>query len=179
MDVCSRARGLSLCAVVLVAIALFAHPALADESHDAHSEAHLYNIIGAKATGLADNLGEAGGGATLFYERSLLQGWLEVELGGSVLAVGEHTIVPVDLVFKLPFGCNHVLFEHYVGAGAALDLVFAEHDTEVYPGLVAVAGAYLWLTETFGLDLELSYSVVFETHVVHELLPALGVVAHF
>ena len=147
------------------------------EDHPHHAE----NIVGAKWTALL-NLSysnDSGQGVTLFYERALIPGFVELEVSSGIIVLPEAELVPIELLVKSPFGFQHPSFEPYLGAGVALDVLLEDEETRVLPGLVAVVGSYYWFSGSFGIDLEAVYSVVFEEEVVHEILPSIGIVAHF
>ncbi len=141
-----------------------------------------HNIVGAKWTSVSTLFEEhkaSGMGLTLFYERVLLEETLEIEVSSAYLDLEEHTLVPIDLVLKAPFYYAHHTLEPYIGGGLAMDILLSEHHTHLYPGVLAVAGSYIWFTPHLGLDVEVVYGLVFEEHTVQELLPSVGIVASF
>jgi hypothetical protein len=165
-------------ASLLLAISLTCAPALADTP--AHIEDE--NLAGLKLTTLTSLQGHdepTALGSTLFYERTLIHHWLELEVAVAGLFNAEHAVWPLDLIAKTPLGFSHLNLEPYLGFGPTLDLVMGEHESHWYPGLVATAGGYFWFSDHLGVDLDLAYSLLFEEHNVHELLTSAGLVAHF
>jgi hypothetical protein len=56
-------------------------------------------------------------------------------------------IVPIDLIFKMPFRVSDVI-EPYVGIGPALSLEHEEGETFLFPGVIATTGRFCGSTAT-------------------------------
>ncbi|MGF1510322.1 MAG: hypothetical protein ACFB9M_12555 [Myxococcota bacterium] len=144
-----------------------------------HSEASTW-LLGAKAVQLnvfpEEGDGASGGGAGLFVERSVVPGWLEVELSVSVVAIESETLLPVDVLFKKPFHFGP--FCPYIALGPTVSIVF-EDGTRAFAGGVAVAGFYLWLGDLWGFDVEVDYALLSEEGLQQELTFAAGPTLRF
>ncbi len=147
---------------------------------------HWHNVAGVKLIGVAavphdepnDVQGQPGIG--LFYERTLVRGWLELELSFNALLLtaerGAH--LPVDVVFKKPFHVGHRI-DPYVGVGAAATFGVGE-ERFVAPGIVATAGLYVWARNRVGIMAEFDYAASYEpTTWVHEFELTTGPVFRF
>ena len=159
--------------------ALCAGPGVAwAEDESMHRSPHMEDtrwIVGTKAVGVATVHAEegsnVGAGLGLSMERNVIEGWLEVELVLAVARVGEGTSIPIDLVAKKPFHFGRLT--PYLGLGLASS-VHPGADRPVALGVAAVGGTYLWLGDHWGIDAELSYALLAEEGVLHEVVPALG-----
>lgn len=167
-----------------------------DCTHGGTHKEHTRNLVGAKfyninifEVGSRDEAGELEPGtrpvtvypmlgAGLFYERELVRNWLEIELNVLFLTDPHATIVPIELFFKKPWHV-HRSVTPYVGAGPTLDILLEERRPFVFFGLSATAGAYFWITRSFGFDLDIAYTLVFERIPAHELGLGFGPVIHF
>ncbi len=118
-----------------------------------------------------------GGGVAVFAETTIIPGWLETELNVAVVDFEEGAaVVPDDLLFKKPFHIGS--FCPYVGVGPSMTIVL-EAGGEVLFGFVAAVGAYVWLHDHVGIDVELDYGLVAEDGVEHELTVAAGPTLRF
>ncbi|MEM7157477.1 MAG: hypothetical protein AAF799_31820 [Myxococcota bacterium] len=143
---------------------------VAHAEHDVGCPLHWHNLVGLKAIGVvAVEHGEPShvegqGGVGLFYERTLVRGWLELELSANVLITDERRSahVPLDVLFKKPFHVSHV-FDPYVGAGAAFTFGVGEDDFFAV-GALGTAGSYLWLHPRVGVLAEVDYTALPEPH---------------
>lgn len=112
----------------------------------------------------------------LFFERTLIHSWLEIELSvpvGFELASDPKVFLPIDFHFKKPFHPSPRV-SPYIGVGPTMDLVLRP-EVEVFGGLSTTVGSYVWLSPRVGLDIEVDYNLVFErTELVHEVLVSIG-----
>jgi hypothetical protein len=145
-----------------------------------HRSPHLEetaNIIGFKAGPVAqftEGEGFIGGGISVYYERNLIAGWLEIEPAIAAFWVEDETVVPIEVLLKKPFHANPMI-NPYVGLGPELALIFAPHGNRARFGLKFVGGSYFWFREgPWGLDLELGYVLLFDDQLVHELAVETG-----
>ena len=168
----------------LTVVALAATQAESD-ANTMHRSPHTVEsewVLGAKAVQLSEfpDEGEAlfGGGIGVFVERTVLDGWMEVELSGSLVRVdGEEWVIPLDLLLKKPF--HFGLFCPYIAVGPTVAFVRAEDETEAFFGAAAVLGAYIWFSESVGVDIEVDYAILAENGVQHELTFAAGPTLRF
>ncbi len=172
----------------------------ASARHGGHLKEHTENLLGAKALALflivpaepAEPVGpvepapegehteDAGGhelhprfGASVFYERELIQNRLEFEIQIALVGGGGMFIMPIDLLLKKPFHVNHRVTP-YIGVGPALDAVFTDGEQEVLVGLTSAAGVYVWFSKYAGIDVEIDYTIVVSEHGI-EHAPCFGV----
>ncbi len=171
-----------------------------ERDHGGELKEHTENLLGAKAIALflfaptpapegegeGEHAEDAGGyefhprfGASVFYERELLQNRLEFEIQIGLVGGGGMYIMPTDILLKKPFHVNHRVTP-YIGAGPALEAVFADGEQEVVVGLTSAVGVYVWFSKYAGIDVELDYTLVFSEHGL-EHAPCIGVgpVFHF
>lgn len=155
------------------------------EDHPGHRHAAHPNLMGSKfgyislfspAEGQYEHmsLGYAG----LFYERSVIHGWLEIELTVAAAAGAEELAMPVDLYLKKPFHPSPRVTP-YVGAGPHLDVVLHPERT-VLGGACVTVGSYIWFSMRWGIDIDLDYAVAANREVIiHDVLLAIGPTARF
>ncbi|MEX1367940.1 MAG: hypothetical protein AB1Z98_32725 [Nannocystaceae bacterium] len=118
------------------------------------------------------------GYAGLFYERSIVHEWLEIELTVAAAAGTEELALPVDLYFKKPFHPSS-RFTLYVGAGPHLDLL-VRPERRLLVGACVTAGTYIWFSERWGMDVDLDYAVAAGGgQVFHDVLVATGPTVRF
>lgn len=134
--------------------------------------------------GQADELDTIGAGMIgLFYERSVLHEWLEIEISipiGAGRNEGETEIfMPIDVHFKKPFHPAPWIAP-YIGLGPAFD-VFLAPEPEIYFGGSVAIGTYIWPHRAnVGIDIEFDYNILaFEGAPAHEFLFAVGPVWRF
>lgn len=155
------------------------------EEHPGHRHAMHPNLIGAKFGYISlfarEHEGYAHvplGYASLFYERSVIHNWLEIELTVGTAAGAEELAMPVDLYFKKPFHPSSRVTP-YFGAGPHLDVVFRP-ERLVLMGACVTAGAYIWFSERWGMDIDLDYAIAANRDVVfQDVLLAVGPTARF
>ncbi|MEL6184325.1 MAG: hypothetical protein AAFU79_06855 [Myxococcota bacterium] len=168
---------------------LTANPHAASEEEELKSTMHLSPhtessswLVGLKGLQLTEFPPEGeslvGGGVGVFAETTLVHGWLELEGSLSLARVSgveeAAWVVPVDLLVKKPFHSG--LFCPYIAVGPTVAFEFLdEHEgTETLVGGAVVVGAYIWLSDWAGIDLEVDYAAVANGGVQHELTFAAG-----
>ncbi len=114
----------------------------------------------------------------MFAEGTVIEGWLEIELSASVVRIGSEDkwVIPVDLLLKKPFHIGDVT--PYVAIGPTIAFVRGEENI-VGVGAAAVVGVYVWLSDSWGIDIELDYALVDEDGAQHELTFAAGPTLRF
>jgi hypothetical protein len=126
-------------------------------------------IVGA---GGATEVELAGGavhaGANVFVEWEAVEGWLELELGASVLPVDGAAEIPVDLLFKKPFRLAPGV-EMMAGLGPEVVTVTAGAERGTYAGGEVALDFMFWPWRRAGLWIEPSYDFVFRDGVAHSL----------
>ena len=117
----------------------------------------------------------------LFYERTLIHSWLELEVSaplGLAFAKGVEVFLPLDIHLKKPFHPTPRL-SPYVAAGPTFDFKLHPEVKLFFGGSLAV-GLYVWISPRVGIDTEVDYNFVAEDHgITHELLVAVGPVVRF
>lgn len=119
-----------------------------------------------------------GFGGGFFLETSLVEGWMELEVGlGSIyFPEPDEVELPIDLLLKKPF-CFGDIVQAYFAVGPTFALVLNGEELGVQVGGAVAIGSYFWITSAFGIDVEVDYSLlVQDEHPVQELGFALGVV---
>ncbi len=155
------------------------------DEHPGRRHAEYPNLVGAKLGYLSLWEPEPegtryvpAGFVGVFAERAVVHNWLEVELTAGVGFTADKLSIPIDLHFKKPFHPTHWLAP-YVGVGPLLAVVL-EPRARLWWGATTTVGAYVWLGERIGLDVELDYNIaVFRRAVGHDLLVAVGPVGRF
>lgn len=147
---------------------------------------HYHNVFGLKLIGVAAvphheprDVGPQGGFG-IFYERTLVPEWLELELSANILWTRTGPHVPLDVVFKKPFHVSH-RFDPYVGIGAAVTLGLGE-ERFVAPGIVGTVGWYTWINARWGWLVEFDYAASAEPAPegwVHEIEGTTGPLVRF
>ena len=138
----------------------------------------VVGILGIQSSEFENGKTGFGGGFGVFYEPTIIEGWLEIELNPSLLwAEGDH-VVAVDMLLKKPFFVHDVI-NPYVGFGPAVVITIGEEETKSRFGLTAAVGSYFWPWEHFGLDSDLVYTAQLTRNVIHELTFQFGPVARF
>ncbi|MCA9691006.1 MAG: hypothetical protein R3A51_09580 [Nannocystaceae bacterium] len=155
--------------------------------HGGHHKEHTRNLLGVKAMAVGAITGPEGergveavahGGGGIFYERELIQNWLEIEPNVGILSAPGGVLIPLDLLLKKPFHVHHKVTP-YLGVGPAIEFLIAE-ERGVFGGVTATVGLYVWFGKHVGIDIELSYSLVFERgRLVHNPAGGVGPVVHF
>ena len=170
-------------AVVSVAYALLlgsAQSVAADIHKSPHLEEtkQLVGIKGIGASGFEDGKSEFGGGFGVFYERTVIEGWLELEFNPSFLWVEGKRVVSTDVLAKKSFFA-HESVNPYVGLGPAVVVTIGDEKTKTRFGLSAAVGSYFWPWERVGFDFDVVYTVQLTSGIVHELTLQFGPVVRF
>lgn len=126
------------------------------------------------------------GGLVLAYERTLVAGWLSLELNKPFLfGVGRFDF-PIDAGLRLIHRWGRV--EPFLGAGVTFNarFFFAQRDEiegrpfDISFGVATVAGLAIWIAPRWAIELEGGYSwIPVGTVVAHEINGALGPVFAF
>ena len=151
-----------------------------------HKE-HTANLMGTKGLALTTITPARDGegpsavphfGASLFYERELVTGWLELEFNVALVSAPGGLAIPIDVLLKKPFHVNrHVT--PYIGLGPAFEIEVLE-EPEFFGGVTAATGLYVWFSRTVGIDVELDYTARFGREgVAHGMGGGMGPVIHF
>ena len=160
--------------VLLLALAL---PSPAARAAETESVEHTVIIGGGGA--IERELGERSthAGANVFLEYEAIQGWLELELGVSWLAVPGGTELPIDLLMKKPFSLTREL-ELMVGVGPQIVRVFHPNEGGTFLGVEFALDFMYWPTRHVGLWLQPAYGVVFRgSGSSHGLSSTAGIIA--
>ncbi len=121
--------------------------------------------------------------AALFYERSLVHNWLELELatpvGVGMTADETHVFLPLNFHLKKPFHPTPSL-SPYVGVGPMMDLYLAPEVRVAFGGSLSV-GTFIWPPRSpIGIDLDVEYDLVaVEGKAAHEVMLAMGPIWRF
>ena len=161
--------------MILLLAALASAPAPASAGGDRHY------FVGAKLAYFAafshgETLHHIGGG--FFFEASLVPHWLEIEVSAKVMGAPDSVVLPLDLLFKVPFH-PHPMIQPFVGAGPALALLFSTShsgETHVHGGVATVAGVYIWIRQHWAISIEANYNLLYGRGTSHEVGGATGVV---
>jgi hypothetical protein len=144
--------------VVLFALALL--PAAV--AHAGEGEYLEHTVIvgggGAIERDLAERSTHAGANAFLEYEA--IEGWLELELGISLLAIPGGTELPIDLLVKKPFSLTRHL-ELMIGVGPQIVRVFHPSEGGTFLGVEFALDFMYWPTRRVGLWMQPAYGFVF------------------
>jgi hypothetical protein len=104
-------------------------------------------------------------GATLAFEVTPIEHWLELEFGVAALHADGLTEIPIDVLFKKPWQVSRQ-FEFMVGIGP--ELIHATGpNPETYGGLTSVLDFMFWPTKSVGWYLEPGYEVTFHDGTAH------------
>lgn len=172
--------------VWLAALTLAATPTV-DEEAATHMSPHteetswLLGLKGVQLTAIPSE-GETliGGGLGLFAERTAIPGWLEIELSASFVRIESENewIVPIDVLLKKPFHVGSGVCP-YLAIGSTVSLVTDGEGLTVGVGGVVVVGTYIWLSDSWGIDVEVDYALLYEEGVQHEVTVAAGPTLRF
>jgi hypothetical protein len=182
-----RSRSQSLIAIVVLTAALLApasagaatvKPSAAAEDH----ENHYFIGVNAQSLSLLGTDVEFAIGAGAFFEMTVINHWLELELAVHVLSIPATGKVelPIELLAKIPFHpADWVTI--YVGVGPMVTPYFST-TSGLYAGVATALGAYFWFSQHFGISAELNDNFVFSTSTgkfVYEVGGTVGVVYGF
>jgi hypothetical protein len=137
-----------------------------EEREEREERTLIVGAGGAAEVELAD--GSAHAGANVFVEWEAIEGWLELELGASVLPAGDAAEVPVDLLFKKPFRLAPGI-ELMAGLGPEVVTVTGGAARGTYAGGEVALDFMFWPWRRAGLWIEPAYDFVFRDGVAHSL----------
>lgn len=184
-----RRQGRPLRAVLLALLGLLAAGGAAARAETIHASPHLEHtdwILGAKVVQFnAWNPGHdeepnqtvTGVGGGLIVERTLIEGWLEIELSASGVATGEGVAVPIDVLFKKSFEFGSL--NPYFGLGPSISIDVADGEAQASAGCAFAVGTYIWFSDHVGVDVDLDYAVVSNHGAAQELALSVGPVLRF
>lgn len=150
---CARV-GIVVLSVVLAAGETMAHAQDEDIEHTV-----IVGVGGAGELELGD--GSVHPGANVMVELDAVENWLELELGGSILAADRGIEVPIDLLMKKPFKLSRRA-EFMIGLGPAVVAVSTPSTKGTYFGGEFALDFMFWpWGRRVGLWVEPEYDVVF------------------
>ena len=158
-----RARSLAI--LLAAATCVHAAEALGQQQVDTLDNVLVLGLGTALDTDVGD--GSTGVGADVFVEFHAIDDWLEIEVGGSVLASGGGTEMPFDLLFKKPFRLARWA-EMMIGVGP--EVLYARGTRQangVFFGGEFVVDFMFWWSRHVGWSVEPSYDVVARNGVTH------------
>lgn len=158
---------------LLAALLSFANPSQAEPERPFHASPHLDHTnwiagIGAAqynawnpATHEEPNHTVHAGGVRGFFEVNVIEHILEIELSAAGFWDGDGgKFVTADLLFKKSFEIGDY-FNPYIAAGPSLSVDILPHEeTSTGVGAVLATGAYIWITDHVGLDVDLAYGLI-------------------
>lgn len=116
-------------------------------------------------------------GGGLLIERTLLEGWLEIELSVAGVDTDEGTAVPIDLLLKKSFEFGRI--NPYVGIGPSISVDIVDGEAETSAGCAFAIGTYIWMSDHVGIDVDVDYALVSNRGAAQELTLSLGPVLRF
>lgn len=146
--------------------------------------AYAYHVLAPRESGVSGTAAperEHLGGFSLAYERTLVPGWLALEVAKPFYFAPGRFDSPFDTSLKLLHRWGPV--EPFVAAGITFNIrVFDDEREEIEGranelsfGLVATVGAVVWLTKRWAIEVEGSYEWIPAGAVVnHELGATIG-----
>jgi len=159
------------------ALALAPAPASAQTMHRSPHMEETANIVGLKG-GVVNSFNKeghaVGGGFSLFYERNMIPGWLEIEAASSAAWIENETVIELDVFAKKPFHANEVV-NPYLGLGPNVSIIIAPQETRTRFGIHATAGSYFWFGgDAWALDVEVLYLMLFGDNLTHDFTVEVG-----
>ncbi|HXY05374.1 MAG TPA: hypothetical protein VEI05_02405 [Burkholderiaceae bacterium] len=118
--------------------------------------------IGATNDWTVRNGSGANAGASIGYEVTVIENWLNVEVGAEVLGTSGVTEVAGDLILKVPFRVSETV-EFLVGAGPKEKKVLNGPDQGTYSGAEVNCELMFWPRKTLGWYVEPAWSLVSRT----------------
>ena len=104
-------------------------------------------------------------GATVAFETTLIERWLEVEVGFTAIRDAESTEMPIGAVFKKPWRFSPQ-FEFMIGAGP--ELIHATgSERATFWGLASVLDFMFWPSRNVGWYVEPGYELTFRDGIRH------------
>lgn len=114
--------------------------------------------------------------AEISYERTLIPRWLVTEFSVPVAVTFDDDIgvnLPMSLRFKKPFRTTKRV-QPYIAGGLAFSADLEPHD-ELWLGLSAAVGTFIWPTRHVGIDIGIDYNILeAEGPPVHQLFLGFG-----
>jgi hypothetical protein len=163
-----------LCASVCASTPAFGQAAEGEPEDSEHSA--VLEIGGAGALDLSEDHAAHGGGS-IAVEKTVIDNWLELELGVSLTHGGGETELAGGLLFKKPFRLSSKV-EFMIGVGPELvHSLGAQGGTA--PGLVSVLDFMFWPNRNVGWYLEPGYEVVFDHGSKHVVNATAGLLIGF
>ncbi|MCO4764368.1 MAG: hypothetical protein KC502_22850 [Myxococcales bacterium] len=140
-------------------------------AHDAHRHTLATKVIGLRSV--------SGGSTTTFLGQGVVVerefDHFELELSWASLHASEGSIVPIDLLVKLPVHVGpHV--DLFVGLGPSVHL---RPGHAAAAGAIASTGSWFWFSPHVGMLLEFDYAIVNDRTTTHEIEAAMGVAVRF
>jgi hypothetical protein len=151
--------------------------AAATEGKGAEGEAEgehtvVVGVGGALDADLSD--GSTHGGVNAFVEWNAVPGWLELELGASIIPADKGVEVPIGLLFKKPFKLAP-WSELLIGIGPEMDVVSTPDTKTTYFGGAGTLDFMFWpLGDRVGFWIAPEYSVLFHDGSAESGLGATG-----
>ncbi len=163
---------MKLAVLLLATAALLCGSAFADEpdnSLDDKAEAMDHTMIfglgGAAELELGDGSVRPGGNAMVEWD--IIENWLELEVGASVLTADKGVQVPVDFLVKKPFRLARGV-EFMIGIGPEVVHVTGTNKGTFFGGEVALDFMF-WPSQRIGLWVEPTYDFIWHGGVSHGL----------
>src|SRR5262249_48123732 len=122
----------------------------------------VVGVGGAFDLDMRDRSFHAGGNA--FFEVEVIEHWLEIEAGVSIIKAESGFEAPFDLLFKKPFRLTKGV-ELMVGAGPEVVRSFGGSGiSRTFFGVEGALDFMFWPTDRFGFWAEPTYDLVFRGH---------------
>jgi hypothetical protein len=171
---------MKLAPAVLLSLALASTSALAKGGEEEH---HNHFFIGANSQllGLFGTTTEVGYGGGAFFEFTVIENWLEVEVAFHAVATSAGKLeLPIEVLAKKPWHPAHWVTP-YVGLGPIVTPVIGSY---LYAGVAVAGGAYFWVTDWLAVQVEANNNLVFGTgdgagKIVNEFGGTVGLVVGF
>lgn len=184
-----RGRSQALRRVLVAVLGIIVAGTTPARGETIHASPHLEHttwILGAKLVqfnawnpgdGESPNETVTGVGGGLLVERTLVEGWLEIELSASGVATGDGVVVPIDVLFKKSFELGRL--NPYFGIGPSISIDIVDGEAEASAGCAFAVGSYIWVSEHVGIDVDLDYALVSNHGAAQELALSVGPVLRF
>jgi len=138
-------------------------------------------VVGVRGVQVAQSHGDAsslGSGVGAFYERSVVPGWVELELALTGEQVEDHRALPMEVMLKLPVEIAPTVAA-FVGVGPSLTIASGEHGAESHLGVIGAVGMNVWPSERWGIDIEIDYTTYLDAEGGRAVGLAAGPMARF
>lgn len=144
----------------LLALGLVLCPSRARaEGPEPEEERHFVLGLGG-ALALDPRAREINGGGTAFLEIEVIERWLEIELGVSVVTARPGVEMSSDILLKKPFQLRKGI-ELMVGVGPEIVQTFASGPRRTYFGVAGALDFMFWPTKHVGFWVQPGYDLVF------------------